>query len=150
MNQVAEFYRHELTQALNEQAFGICCSEMICSTENEAEADVTLLEGNTIHVVLSSAGHKVWRQRTRRFYIYLSILDIGSRNILRDFGQSLVLDESSLCCKKSRGADGKAARARGQGVMARREHCSTNPYAESVQYIFVQIGVKRSVFSQQA
>lgn len=61
MNQVAEFYRRELTQALNEQAFGISCSEIICSTENEAEADVTLLEGNTIHVVLSSAGHKVWR-----------------------------------------------------------------------------------------
>jgi hypothetical protein len=69
MDQVAEFYRRELTQALNEQTFGISCSEIICSTENEAQATVTLLEGNTITVVLSSAGYKVWQQWTRRFYI---------------------------------------------------------------------------------
>lgn len=63
MDQVAEFYRRELAQALNEQAFGISSySEIIHSTENEAEATITLLEGNTINVVLSSAGHKVWRQ----------------------------------------------------------------------------------------
>jgi hypothetical protein len=61
MNQVAGFYRRELTQALSEQAFGISCSEIIHSTENEAEATITLLEGNTINVVLTSAGHKVWQ-----------------------------------------------------------------------------------------
>ena len=60
MDQVADFYRRELTQALNEQTFGISCSEIICFTENEAQATVTLLEGNTIDVVLSSAGYKVW------------------------------------------------------------------------------------------
>jgi len=59
MDQVAEFYRRELTQALNEQTFGISCSEIICSTESEAQATVTLLEGNTIDVVLSSAGYKM-------------------------------------------------------------------------------------------
>jgi hypothetical protein len=61
-DQVAEFYQRELAQALNEQAFGISCSEIIHCNENEAEATITLLEGNTINVVLSSAGYKVWRQ----------------------------------------------------------------------------------------
>ena len=61
-NEIAEFYRRELAQALNEQAFGISRSEVTRFTENEAEAIVTLLEGMTINVVLSSAGYKVWRQ----------------------------------------------------------------------------------------
>ena len=62
VDQVAEFYQRELAQALNEQAFGISRSEIIHSNESEAEATITLLEGNTIHVVLLSAGYKVWRQ----------------------------------------------------------------------------------------
>ena len=62
MNQVTEFYRRELEQALKEQAFGISRSELIRSNEHEAEATITLLESNTINVVLSSAGHKVRRQ----------------------------------------------------------------------------------------
>jgi hypothetical protein len=61
-DQVAEFYQRELAQALNEQAFGISRSEIIHCNENEAEATITLLEGNTINVVLSSAGYKVWRR----------------------------------------------------------------------------------------
>lgn len=62
VDQVAEFYQRELAQALNEQAFGISRSEIIHCNENEAEATITLLEGNTINVILSSAGYKVWRQ----------------------------------------------------------------------------------------
>jgi hypothetical protein len=58
-NEITGFYRCELTQALNEQAFGISHSEVIHSTENEAEATVTLLEGKTINVILSNAGYKV-------------------------------------------------------------------------------------------
>ena len=58
-NEVADFYRRELTQALNEQAFGISHSEVTRFTENEAEATVTLLEGTTISIVLSNAGYKV-------------------------------------------------------------------------------------------
>jgi hypothetical protein len=58
-DQVAEFYQRELAQALNEQAFGISRSEIIHCNENEAEATITLLEGNTINVVLLSAGYKV-------------------------------------------------------------------------------------------
>ena len=60
-HQVAGFYQRELAQALNEQAFGISRSEIIHSNESEAEATITLLEGNTINVVLLSAGYKVWR-----------------------------------------------------------------------------------------
>jgi hypothetical protein len=59
VDQVAEFYQRELAQTLNEQAFGISRSEIIHCNENEAEATITLLEGNTINVVLSSAGYKV-------------------------------------------------------------------------------------------
>lgn len=62
VHQVAEFYQRELAQALNEQAFGISRSEIIQCNENEAEATIALLEGNTINVVLSSAGYKVWGQ----------------------------------------------------------------------------------------
>lgn len=61
-HQIAEFYQRELAQALNEQTFGISRSEIIQCNENEAEANITLLEGNTINVALSSAGYKVWRQ----------------------------------------------------------------------------------------
>ncbi|KAI9454829.1 hypothetical protein F5148DRAFT_1227913 [Russula earlei] len=62
-NDVREFYRRELTRALNEQRFGISSgSEVTRFTENEAEAKLTLLEGETIHVVLSSAGYKVSTQ----------------------------------------------------------------------------------------
>jgi predicted XRE-type DNA-binding protein len=57
--EVAEFYRRELAQALAEQAFGISRSEVTHFTENEAEATITLLEGNAIIVVLSIAGYKV-------------------------------------------------------------------------------------------
>lgn len=59
-HQVAEFYQRELARALSEQVFGISRSEIIQCDENEAEATITLLEGNTINVVLSSAGYKVW------------------------------------------------------------------------------------------
>lgn len=58
--EVAEFYRRELARALAEQAFGISRSEVTRFTENEAEATITLLEGNTINVVLSIAGYKVF------------------------------------------------------------------------------------------
>ena len=58
-SEVAEFYRRELAQALAEQAFGISSSDVTHFTENEAEATITLLEGNTINVVLSIAGYKV-------------------------------------------------------------------------------------------
>ncbi len=61
-NQISGFYQSELTQALKEQAFGISRSEIIHFNESEAEATITLLEGNNINVVLSSAGYKVWRQ----------------------------------------------------------------------------------------
>jgi len=87
-DQVAEFYQRELAQALNEQVFGISRSEIIHSNENEAEATITLLEGNTINVVLSSAGYKVWRQALvmsiPRFE--LIILGIKPKSILRDSG----------------------------------------------------------------
>jgi hypothetical protein len=58
-SEVAEFYRRELAQALAEQAFGISSSEVTHFAENEAEATITLLEGNTINVALSIAGYKV-------------------------------------------------------------------------------------------
>ena len=58
-SEVAEFYRRELAQALAEQAFGISSSEVTRFTENEAEATIALLEGNTINVFLSIAGYKV-------------------------------------------------------------------------------------------
>jgi hypothetical protein len=58
-NQVADFYRHELARALNEQAFGILRSEVTNFSENQAEGTITLLEGQTINVVLLSAGYKV-------------------------------------------------------------------------------------------
>ena len=58
-SEVADFYRHELAQALNEQSFGISRSEITRFAENEAETTITLLEGQTINVVLSSAGYKV-------------------------------------------------------------------------------------------
>jgi hypothetical protein len=61
-DQVAEFYQRELAQALNEQAFGISRSDIIHCNEKEAEATITLLEGSTINVVLSSPGYRVWRQ----------------------------------------------------------------------------------------
>jgi hypothetical protein len=61
-SEVPEFYRSELARALNEQTFGISSSEITRFTEDEAEASITLLEGNIITVVLSSAGYKVWRE----------------------------------------------------------------------------------------
>jgi len=56
---VADFYRRELERALNEQSFGITHSEITHFSENEAEATITLLEGQTVDVALSSAGYKV-------------------------------------------------------------------------------------------
>jgi len=58
-SEVADFYRRELAQALNEQSFGITRSEITRFSENEAEATITLLEGRTVDVVLSPAGYKV-------------------------------------------------------------------------------------------
>jgi hypothetical protein len=58
-SEVAGFYRRELALALAEQAFGISRSDVTYFTENEAEATITLLEGNTIDVVLSIAGYEV-------------------------------------------------------------------------------------------
>jgi hypothetical protein len=58
-NEVADFYPRELAQALNEQSFGILRSEVTNFAENQAEGTITLLEGQTINVVLSSAGYKV-------------------------------------------------------------------------------------------
>jgi hypothetical protein len=58
-NEVADFYRHELARALNEQSFGISHSKITNFAENEAEAAITLLEGQAVKVVLSSAGYKV-------------------------------------------------------------------------------------------
>ncbi|KAI0304594.1 hypothetical protein BC826DRAFT_977101 [Russula brevipes] len=58
--------RSELARALNEQTFGISSSEVTHFTEDEAEASITLLEGNIITVALSSAGYKVLGQG--RFY----------------------------------------------------------------------------------
>jgi hypothetical protein len=66
-SEVPEFYRSELARALNEQTFGIPSSEVTHFTEDEAEASITLLEGNIVTVVLSSAGYKVWRERLRQF-----------------------------------------------------------------------------------
>jgi hypothetical protein len=56
---VADFYRRELARALNEQSFGITRSEITHFSENEAEATITLLEGQIVDVALSSAGYKV-------------------------------------------------------------------------------------------
>jgi hypothetical protein len=58
-NEVADFYRHELARALNEQSFGVLRSEVTGFSENQAEGTIALLEGQTINVVLSSAGYKV-------------------------------------------------------------------------------------------
>jgi hypothetical protein len=58
-SEVADFYRRELAQALSEQSFGITRSEITHFSENEAEATITLLEGKTVDVALSSAGYKV-------------------------------------------------------------------------------------------
>ena len=56
---VADFYRYELARALDEQSFGITRSEITHFSENEAEATITLLEGQIVDVALSSAGYKV-------------------------------------------------------------------------------------------
>jgi hypothetical protein len=58
-NEVVDFYRHELARALNEQSFGVSRSNITNFAENGAEATITLLEGQTINVVLSSAGYQV-------------------------------------------------------------------------------------------
>lgn len=58
-SEVADFYRRELALALSEQSFGITRSEITHFSENEAEATITLLEGKTVDVALSSAGYKV-------------------------------------------------------------------------------------------
>ncbi|KAI0257249.1 hypothetical protein BJV78DRAFT_1161218 [Lactifluus subvellereus] len=55
-SEVADFYRHELAQALNEQSFGISRSEITHFAENEAEATIALVEGQTINVVLTQEG----------------------------------------------------------------------------------------------
>ena len=92
-DQVAKFYQRELAQALNEQTFGISHSEIIHYNENEAEAIITLLEGNAINVVLSSAGYKVWRQWSYPSWFLIDhFLGIKPRNILRDIGRSFVLN----------------------------------------------------------
>lgn len=92
-DQVAKFYQRELAQALNEQTFGISHSEIIHYNENEAEAIITLLEGNAINVVLSSAGYKVWRQWLYPpWFLIDHFLGIKPRNILRDIGRSFVLN----------------------------------------------------------
>ncbi|KAI0274956.1 hypothetical protein BC834DRAFT_850484 [Gloeopeniophorella convolvens] len=57
--EVAAFYRIELERALSEQSFGVERSEIVYSNEHEAGASVTLLEGEIITAVLSSAGYKV-------------------------------------------------------------------------------------------
>ncbi|KAH9050546.1 hypothetical protein EDB84DRAFT_1259436 [Lactarius hengduanensis] len=56
---VVEFYRRELARALDEQSFGVTHSEITHFSKNEAEATITLLEGQTVNVALSSAGYKV-------------------------------------------------------------------------------------------
>ncbi|KAI9444912.1 hypothetical protein H4582DRAFT_1912046 [Lactarius indigo] len=56
---VVGFYRRELARALDEQSFGITRSEITHFSENEAEATITLLEGQTVDVTLSSVGYKV-------------------------------------------------------------------------------------------
>ena len=56
---VADFYRRELARALNEQSFGIAHSEITHFSEHEARATMTLLEGQTVDVALSSAGYNV-------------------------------------------------------------------------------------------
>ncbi|KAH9081771.1 hypothetical protein EDB83DRAFT_2334733, partial [Lactarius deliciosus] len=67
---VVEFYRRELAWALDEQSFGVTHSEITHFSENEAEATITLLEGQTVNVALSSAGYKVIAEE-----IYYETLD---------------------------------------------------------------------------
>ncbi len=58
-SRVADFYRRELAQALDEQSFGITRSEITRFSESEAEVTITLLEGQTVDVALSSTGYRV-------------------------------------------------------------------------------------------
>ncbi|KAI0308105.1 hypothetical protein B0F90DRAFT_1680186 [Multifurca ochricompacta] len=61
-SEIYDFYRRELIRALNEQSFGIAHSEVTHFAENEARGAITLLEGETINVVLSSAGYQLSAQ----------------------------------------------------------------------------------------
>ncbi|KAH8997414.1 splicing factor 3B subunit 10-domain-containing protein [Lactarius akahatsu] len=63
-SKVVDFYRRELARALDEQSFGITHSEVTHFSENEAEATITLLEGQAVNVALSSAGYKVTAEET--------------------------------------------------------------------------------------
>ena len=48
----------ELERALSEQSFGISAYAIVSSTELEATAVVTLLEGRTLSVVLTPRGYE--------------------------------------------------------------------------------------------
>ena len=74
---VADFYRRELTQALSEQSFGITRSEITHFSENGAEAKITLLEGKTVDVALSSAGYKVGQVLSNRQSFHDLLLILG-------------------------------------------------------------------------
>jgi hypothetical protein len=53
------FFASELKRALDEQSFGIKSSTLLSSSLFSAEASVTLLEGRTIVIVLTSQGYSV-------------------------------------------------------------------------------------------
>jgi hypothetical protein len=76
-SEVADFYRRELAQALSEQSFGITRSEITHFSENEAEATITLLEGKTVDVALSSAGYKVGQVLSKRQGYHNLLLILG-------------------------------------------------------------------------
>jgi hypothetical protein len=76
-SEVADFYRRELALALSEQSFGITRSEITHFSENEAEATITLLEGKTVDVALSSAGYKVGQVLSKRQGYHNLLLILG-------------------------------------------------------------------------
>jgi hypothetical protein len=55
----SSFYGDELLRALSEQSFGIKSFSTLASTELEATASMTILEGQTINIKLAMRGYSV-------------------------------------------------------------------------------------------
>ena len=56
---MSNFYYDELQSALYEQRFGIVSGRLISHTSRDARASVSLLEGVTVEVILTTRGFEV-------------------------------------------------------------------------------------------
>ncbi|KAF8229691.1 hypothetical protein L208DRAFT_1285518 [Tricholoma matsutake] len=55
----SSFFGDELLRALTEESFGIKAFSTIATTQLQATASVTLLEGQTIHIKLETRGYSI-------------------------------------------------------------------------------------------